>query len=136
ALHFPTATERDGAARLDTTFRERGHVVPPPWVANLPVEKAERASGNMVLFLSRLHPVKRVECLLDAWPRVRADHPSARLVIAGDGEERYIRSLMDRTRLNGCCDSVEFIGFASSGRKARLLSAASVFVLPSRHENF
>jgi glycosyltransferase involved in cell wall biosynthesis len=136
ALHFTTAAERDEASRLDMTFRDRAHVVPPPWVVEMAVEKSsELPRGHTVLFLSRLHPVKRVDCLLDAWPKVLAVHRDARLVIAGEGEERYVRSLTD-SRQRRRLDSVEFVGFVSGEGKARLLSAADVFVLPSQHENF
>ena len=137
AVHFTTAAERDEASRLDGGFHERGYVVPPPWVADGAFESGVTApAGKMVLFLSRLHPVKRVENLLDAWPAVRAQHREARLVIAGDGEEQYVRALVMRVRELGIADSVELVGFVAGEHKAQLLSSAALFVLPSQHENF
>jgi glycosyltransferase involved in cell wall biosynthesis len=137
AVHFTTVSERDEASRLDEGFQTRGHVVPPPWVADCAIESgAARRGGQLVLFLSRLHPVKRVEHLLDAWPAVRVRHPTTRLVVAGDGDEQYVRTLHTRVQELGIADSVEFIGFASGERKAKLLASAALFVLPSQHENF
>jgi glycosyltransferase involved in cell wall biosynthesis len=87
-----------------------------------------------VLFLSRLHPVKSLELLLDAWPSVIRQSPSARLVIAGDGEPTYVRTLQERAHLFGL--SVSFTGHVEGAAKNELLERAAVFVLPSQHENF
>jgi glycosyltransferase involved in cell wall biosynthesis len=44
------------------------------------------ADGPLLLYVGRLVPEKGIEVLLDAWRRVRVDHPDARLVAIGDGE--------------------------------------------------
>jgi glycosyltransferase involved in cell wall biosynthesis len=87
-----------------------------------------------VLFLSRLHPVKRVELLLDAWSEIERRLPNAQLVIAGDGEPSYVARL--RARAESLGNSVTFAGYVEGDAKHALLQSARVFVLPSLHENF
>jgi glycosyltransferase involved in cell wall biosynthesis len=68
--------------------------------------------------------------LLTAWATVREHVPDARLVVAGDGEERA--ALQEHARDCGCADSVEFLGTRRD--VPALLSAMDVFVLPSHFE--
>lgn len=140
AIHFTTITERDEAAWHGIRFDNRAHVVPPPYVADQPQKGARSAPAervpHLVLFLSRLHPVKRIEILLDAWPAIRKAMPDAQLVIAGTGKESYERALRARARQLSLGESVTFTGFVSGSDKRSLFAKASVFVLPSQHENF
>lgn len=145
AMHFTTVHERDEARRLDAVRAVPSIVVPPAWVhdAGTPIAggrrdagSAGRSSAETVLFLSRLHPIKAIEALIDAWPAVRAERPSARLIIAGSGDPEYTRTLEARVLHSGIGESVRFTGFVTGAEKARWLSEADVFVLPSYHENF
>ena len=56
-----------------------------------------------------------------------------RLVIAGDGPREYVSSL--RQRAAGL-EKIVFAGWVEGEQKEALLRGASLFVLPSRHENF
>jgi len=87
-----------------------------------------------VLFLSRLHPKKGLELLLDA-VGLLSQH-TLRLVIAGDGDTAYVSGLKNRAVANGLTSRVVFTGFAAGGEKRRLLAEADLFVLPSYDENF
>jgi glycosyltransferase involved in cell wall biosynthesis len=139
AIHFTTPAERDEARWLGIDFGSRAHVVPPPYRA--PAVAADprprEATPSTVLFLGRLHPVKGVDILIDAWPTVRARHPVARLIIAGQGAPRYETELRARAAALGAdASSVTFAGFVRGADKAACLAAAHVCVLPSLHENF
>lgn len=141
AMHFTTAHERDEARRLDAVRAVPSVVVPPAWVTDAGAPTASnhsgaRDAGETVLFLGRLHPIKALEALIDAWPVVRRSRPSARLIVAGSGDSGYERSLKARVMQSGCGDSVQFTGFITGSEKARWLSEAALFVLPSYHENF
>jgi len=57
-------------------------------------------------------------------------------VLAGSGDEGYLRKLTRRTRELGIDDSTTFRGFVSGAEKQSLLSSASLLALPSHHENF
>jgi glycosyltransferase involved in cell wall biosynthesis len=138
AVHFTTAQEREEAGWHGLELGTRGHVVPPPWDGSEHPGPTERRDSEppTALFLSRLHPKKNLEQLLEAWPIVRRAVPTARLVIAGDGDVRYVDTLRRRAAALGLGSSISFVGFVQGEAKERLYRSASVFVLPSRHENF
>lgn len=140
AVHFTTSTERDEASWHGLGLGDRAYVVPPPWRSTAEVLAAPNRAGNsdeVVLFLSRLHPVKGLEILLDAWPQVRVSRPGARLIIAGEGEFSYSQSVRARAVHRGGENAgIVFAGFVSGQSKAALWRRADVFVLPSQHENF
>lgn len=137
AIHFTTETERDSASWHQIDFTGRSHVVPPAWLGR---DNASRVRSRLrepiVVFLGRIAPVKNIETLLDAWPAVLKCKPSAKLVLAGSGEEGYFGNLQRRARGLGIADSTTFRGFLSGAEKQSLLSSASLLALPSHHENF
>jgi glycosyltransferase involved in cell wall biosynthesis len=91
---------------------------------------------RVVLFLSRLDVVKGLELLLHAFARVRADVPDAVLVLAGSGDEQFVRELKTMTVSLGIAPEVVWTGFLADGQKQAALADADVFVLPSHSENF
>ncbi|HEY1070148.1 MAG TPA: glycosyltransferase [Thermomonas sp.] len=88
-----------------------------------------------LLFLGRLHPVKGIDRLLDAWAALEAMFPEWQLVIAGKGErahEAAIRAQVARLGLQ----RVRFPGPLYGEDKAAAYRAADLFVLPTHSENF
>ncbi|HLB08020.1 MAG TPA: glycosyltransferase, partial [Gemmatimonadaceae bacterium] len=72
AMHFTTTVERDESAWQSIAWGARAHVIPPPWLEDSsPAHPGAPAESRTVLFFSRLHPVKRLELLLDAWPDIQ-----------------------------------------------------------------
>jgi glycosyltransferase involved in cell wall biosynthesis len=138
ALHFTTTTERHDADWHGIDFAGRAYVVPPPSLARPLLTRPHSIGGDTprALFLGRIVPVKNLECLLDAWPLVRRKMPTALLEIAGEGEPAYVRTLHERAVRLGIDSSVAFRGFVTGDKKERLLSQATLVVLPSLHENF
>jgi glycosyltransferase involved in cell wall biosynthesis len=139
AVHFMTELERERAAQLGIGLRPV--VVPlgfdfPPAAPAQALPDELRAEGRaVVLYLSRLHPVKRVDLLLRAFASL-PQRETAVLAIAGDGEASFVASLKALAGKLGIDGAVRWLGFASGARKQHLLSAATVFVLPSASENF
>lgn len=94
---------------------------------NLPEE-------DYVLFMSRLDIyTKGLDILLRAFVKISHDFPSLRLILAGYEFDRFKKIL-------SLCPAelrhrIEYAGFLSGMDKLRLLAAAKVFVLPSRHES-
>ena len=89
-----------------------------------------------VLFVGRLHPVKRIDLLIESATLLRDDGLAWKVLIAGRGQppyERTLRRLVEQRQLSEC---VEFLGFVSGREKVSLYQAADVFVLPSHHENW
>jgi phosphatidylinositol alpha-1,6-mannosyltransferase len=72
--------------------------------------------------------------LLDAWPRVLAHAPDARLVFVGDGDDKS--RLQARAGALGIDSSVVFTGFVSESNLIAFYRKAAVFAMPSRGEGF
>ncbi len=140
AVHFMTNLERERAAQLGLQMRA---VVLPIGFDFGEDGAAPAASGaelqsegrTVILYLARIHPVKRVDHLLRAYGELsRGD--STVLAIAGDGEAPLVESLKRLADELEVSRTVRWLGFADGARKRSLLSAASIFVLPSASENF
>ncbi|HEV2834995.1 MAG TPA: glycosyltransferase, partial [Pyrinomonadaceae bacterium] len=89
------------------------------------------AAGPYVLALSRLHPKKALDVLIDAFISVNKD--PWRLVIAGDGPADYVAFLKQKARRS---ERITFTGWVEGEQKDALFRGASLFALPSRQENF
>ena len=72
----------------DLGFRAEQVTVVPPGVHPRFTPGGRRAEHPLVCAVGRLVPVKRYDLLIEAVARVRANHPSVQLVIAGEGYER------------------------------------------------
>ncbi len=94
------------------------------------------ADVPVILFLSRIHEKKGLHHLLRALPILGARHPVARVLIAGDGDISYVRSMRELASTAPKGYRVEFVGHVSGDLKLSLLEAADCFVLPSSQENF
>lgn len=90
----------------------------------------------VVLFVSRLHPKKRLDVLIEAAARLRDDGLACRFLIAGTGEPEYQQQLRGLVQQRALGDRVHFVGFVSGRDKLSLYQAADVFVLPTFQENW
>ena len=90
---------------------------------------------QIVLFLARLHPKKGLEHLLKALAK-DANTSAVHLVVAGDGEQKYIDQLQGLAQELGLGQKCHFIGFVEGDTKCQTLLAADVYCLPSSNENF
>lgn len=87
----------------------------------------------VILFVGKLIEKKQPGILLEAFRRVRRNHPCSLLVV-GDGPLR--QELCHRVAQNSIPD-VYFAGFVSPARVGRAFAASDIFVLPSeRHETW
>lgn len=87
------------------------------------------------LFLARLHPVKGLDLLADAFADVARTVAGAHLVVAGPedlGAEDFRRRLREH-RLE---ERVHLVGEVAGAFKKDLLAGATCFVQPSRQEGF
>lgn len=88
----------------------------------------------IVLYLGRLKAYKSIDVLLRAFASVVNKIGSARLVIAGSGEEeKSLKKLTEELGLNSC---VQFLGVVPDKNKVSLLQKAWVFVNPSFMEGW
>jgi len=80
---------------------------------------------NCILSFGRISPYKGLEYLAEAWRIIRNENPSARLIVAGDGEFYFdISSLRSDPRVELYNQHVE------NAELVRLIQRASVVVLP------
>ncbi len=93
-------------------------------------------SGRSVLFLSRVHPVKRVEIVIEAIALLRRAGREVILFVAGDGEEAYMASLKNLAAKLGVAEAVQWLGMVRGERKLLTFRMADVFALPTFQENF
>lgn len=89
------------------------------------------AHRPLVVYVGRLHPVKGVDVLIEAWASLAKPAPGgARLIVVGDGPARG--ELERRAERLGLGESVSFVGERSD--VMTFYRAADLFVLPSRSE--
>jgi len=96
-------------------------------------------NAQVLLFVGRLAPNKRVPVLIEAVARLRDRNPAVHAVIVGTDEDLY-RDEADRCRAlataRGVFDRVHFLGQVNEDRLLDAYRAADVFVMPSLHEGF
>jgi glycosyltransferase involved in cell wall biosynthesis len=113
-----------------------GHVIPNG------VERYEStANGSLplpfrrfIFAVGRVVPKKGFDLLISGFARIAHQHPDVGLVIGGVGSARS--DLAELVTQLGLADRVVFPGVLSRNEVAWAMSAAEVFVLPSRIEPF
>ena len=103
----------------------------PPGVDVEEFAPGEAGRDPLVVFVGKLIVSKGVDLLLAAWPLVAAEHPDARLRIAGYGEYegalRRLLAALDRGDLEDARE-VARLGWALEGGEERPLSILSAFL--------
>ncbi|OGA63631.1 MAG: hypothetical protein A3G81_32935 [Betaproteobacteria bacterium RIFCSPLOWO2_12_FULL_65_14] len=147
ALHGAAAWHATSHAEAEA-LRLRDHDKPiaeiPNSVEPVTVDEAARlearqsagvpAGAPYVLFLGRIHPIKRLDLLAAAFALVRASVPAAHLVIAGP-DERGHRARVEPL-FAPIAANVHWCGEVDGRRKAGLVSGATTLVLCSDSESF
>jgi glycosyltransferase involved in cell wall biosynthesis len=88
-----------------------------------------------VVYVGRLVPPKQVHLLIEAMPHLREHHPSATLLVIGDGPER--KNLERLAETLDVRASVRFVGHLGSPHEVYAhLKSSRVLVLPSKREGF
>ena len=162
-IHATSSTEVEDIRRLGfaqpIVVAPLGAYLPPERPNKLPASSATE-TARIVLFLSRIHRVKGLPILLEAWARLKAElpclaHPTSgrgwRIVIAGPDENGHRQELLANGRSLGlnvvesswtqACSTginadVVFTGPVFAEAKAALFAQADIFALPSYSENF
>ncbi len=133
-LHATSEAEADDC-------RRRGLTQPIAVVPNgidvpaLPSRNTNPNGGTRsVLFLSRLHPIKGLKDLVEAWARVQP--VGWRMIIAGPDEDRHQKEIETLVKTLGLGEQFSFVGPVGDKEKWELYGAADLFVLPSYSESF
>jgi glycosyltransferase involved in cell wall biosynthesis len=98
----------------------------------------DTASARTILYMSRIHPVKNLLALVDAWASLATDPAFAAwtLVIAGPDELGHRAEVAARIKSLGIGSRIRLRGPVPDTEKAAAFADADVFVLPSFTENF
>lgn len=91
---------------------------------------------HKILFLSRIHPKKGINFLIEAVGQLKEEMREYTITIAGLGEEGYVNELKELAIKNGVPELFEFIGPVFGSTKWPLYRNADLFVLPTISENF
>lgn len=138
-VHYTSRAEQEEAAELGLRSPS---LVLPLGVRGMDLEvsaiEPERDGATRFLFLSRLHPKKRLERLLEALAMLRHNRPEAlwNLTIVGSGDPAYEDTLRGLAQHLGLADRCHWLGHLEGDAKQRALREAHWFVLPSAAENF
>jgi glycosyltransferase involved in cell wall biosynthesis len=88
----------------------------------------------IILFLSRIHPKKGLEYLIEALAQIK--NKKFTLIIAGNGDSDYEAQINSCLHDYGLEDCSLMTGFVEGELKQLLLQGANLFVLTSYSENF
>ena len=150
---------RDARAVLFTTEQERRLARQSFWLyqaqelvvgygTSAPPSDAERqrqlfmerfpqlAGKRLLLFLSRIHPKKGPDLLIEAFAALAASDAKLHLVIAGPDQLGWQAALQQRAAGLGIADRLSWLGMLSGDLKWGAFRSAELFCLPSHQENF
>lgn len=100
---------------------------------NLGLEKNKK----YILFLSRVHPKKGLEFLVNGWIKLAKNNKEWDLLIVGPiYDETYLDNINGLLSQHGLQNRVHFKGMLSGTSRIDAFAASELFVLPSHTENF
>lgn len=112
-------------------FKTPIHIIPNGIDLNDIKGMKKQYGTKKMVFLSRIHPKKGVELLLEAWRNSNTD--GWLLEIAGNGDHNYISSLSQSAQ---DLKNVNFVGAKYGQEKWDFLKSGDVMILPTHSENF
>ena len=96
--------------------------------------KTEWQKAQNILFLSRIHPKKGIELLIEAIGQLQ--NSQLKITIAGEGDQNYVESLTKLCDQKNLSRQFEFTGGVYGQQKWELYHQSDLFVLPTYSENF
>ena len=139
-LHATSAQEAEG-------LRERGLRAPiaiipngvdlPTTVEDCSIQDSRfdiQTQQRTALFLSRLHPVKGLPLLLEAWAKVKPENWKLQIVGPDEGGHRAVLERQVSALELG--NVVRFSGPLTGAAKACAFQESALFILPTHSENF
>ncbi|PNG25958.1 glycosyltransferase [Methylocella silvestris] len=146
SVMFVTKEERELAKTSFWPYRARAQVVPYGIVdvsgdAEAQVKSfrdvvPELGDRRFLLFLSRIHPKKGCDILVEAFAKMAAGDPELDLVIAGPDSVGAVKELREVAAQRGVADRIHWPGMLKGDLKWGAFRACDAFILPSHQENF
>ncbi|HEY5056611.1 MAG TPA: glycosyltransferase [Acidobacteriaceae bacterium] len=146
AILFTTEEEKLLARQSFSRYRVREMVIPygtfgptldlatarEEFLTRFPAVRGKR----LAICLSRIHPKKGTDILVQAFAATLAKNSDWGLVIAGPDQVGWQRDLETLAQTLGIADRAAFTGKLEGSLKWGAFAASEVFVLPSHQENF
>jgi glycosyltransferase involved in cell wall biosynthesis len=136
-IHATSEMEADNIRKLG--FKNPMAIIPngidlKEFPLNKPISNKSRFT---ILFLSRIHPKKGIEFLIEAWDRLSGGLRNEwQIKIAGNGDSVYIASLQQLIKNKRLEKEISIIGPQFGNDKIKTYQDADLFVLPTYSENF
>ena len=108
-------------------------------ISNYPMKMWDKnpQKKRTLSFLSRIHPKKGIELLLEAWSKMPSEIlKSWNVRIAGEGELRYVNHVRKLLSTKYAKFDIEMVGPKYGKEKIDFLHQTDVFILPTYSENF
>jgi glycosyltransferase involved in cell wall biosynthesis len=105
-------------------------------VAAFREEFPETQGRRLLLFLSRIEPIKGVTTLAHAWAECARQFPDWHLVVVGPDERSHLQEVKAILQEGGVLDRTTIAGPLYGDRKTAAYLASELFVLPTISENF
>lgn len=91
---------------------------------------------RLLLFLSRIHPKKGCDILIEAFSKVAHIDDALHLVIAGPDQIGWKKDLLQLAKQLNVSDKITWTGMITGDLKFGAINSSDAFVLPSHGENF
>lgn len=134
-IHVTAKSELENIKKIG--YKNKKYTIIPNGIEINNIEAKEYNDNKQfkhLLFLSRIHPKKGINLLIDAVATFK--NPRIKITIAGNGEKKYINQLKKYTKEQSVSDIFDFIGPVYGEEKWSLFKRADVFILPTHSENF
>ncbi|SDS26481.1 Glycosyltransferase involved in cell wall bisynthesis [Polaribacter sp. KT25b] len=107
-------------------------------ISKFPTEEPIKTDQpRKILFLSRIHPKKGIELLIEAWSQLTSDiRKDWVLEIVGNGDANYIKSLQEKIAKQQLEQQLFIKEPVFGEKKMTLFRESTLFVLPTYSENF
>ena len=113
------------------------HIVPNglDWSLYKDCTELYKDKGDLVTYVGRITPYKKLEDLVKAWRTVEQENRGAKLVIAGRAEPKYLKKLTHLAKKLSL-KRIEFKANISQQEKKMLLARAKILVYTSTREGW
>ncbi len=130
-LHVSTQMEWSESQKMIPNWK--GMIIPN--LVSLPSGEFKRKENDVftIGFLSRIDPKKGLDILIHALSKVNFRY---RLIVAGEGEKKYVHQLKALSKALGIQHCIEWVGWKNGVDKFDFLARLDLFALTSHSENF
>ena len=136
-FHVTAQSELENVEKLG--YKQKKKVIPNGVnIADFSVEIPNKENNpKRILFLSRIHPKKGIEFLIEAWSKLDKNIKNNWVVdIVGNGDKTYIGELKISIKELNLESEILINSPIFGAEKVQKFRAASLFVLPTYSENF